>query len=100
MAPQSAAALREGMDGYTQEFRLQDAKGNIHWMYTDAHIRRLSEKNIRSRRYHRGYIRPEANGRNAAAKRRTIPQNWLKVLPAAVVISSNTGKILYAIRQV
>jgi PAS domain S-box-containing protein len=39
----SADALRRGSDGYTQEFRLRDANGNIHWMYEDARIRRLSD---------------------------------------------------------
>ena len=40
---QSADALRKGLDGYTQEFRLMDAKGKLHWMYGDVHIKRLDK---------------------------------------------------------
>jgi PAS domain S-box-containing protein len=95
MAPQSAAALREGMDGYTQEFRLQDAKGNIHWMYTDAHIRRLSEKTFEVA----GIIVDISDRKRTEETLRQSEERFRKLIesaPAAVVILSNTGKILYA----
>ena len=44
MDARSSDALRRGLDGYSQEFRLRDANGKLHWMYDDARIRRLNEK--------------------------------------------------------
>lgn len=41
MDKRSADALRGGADGYSQEFRLRDVNGNIHWMYEDARVRWL-----------------------------------------------------------
>lgn len=38
-----ADALRQGVEGYAQEFRLHDANGNVHWMYEDVRIRRLND---------------------------------------------------------
>ena len=37
----SSKALREGAPGYTQEYRVVDANGVMHWMYEDARIRKL-----------------------------------------------------------
>lgn len=39
MDARSAQALREGRDGYAQEYRLRDVNGNLHWMYEDARVR-------------------------------------------------------------
>ncbi len=39
----SSNALKRGADNYTQEFRLIDANGALHWMYEDVQIKRLSD---------------------------------------------------------
>ncbi len=43
MDKRSTEALRSGADGYSQNFRLQDADGKIHWMHEDTKINRLSD---------------------------------------------------------
>ena len=43
MDHQSADALRRGLPGYTQEFRLRDANGAIHWMHGDVRIQQLNK---------------------------------------------------------
>jgi PAS domain S-box-containing protein len=40
----SAEAIQKGLDKYSQEFRLRDAKGEIHWMLIEARIHRIDEK--------------------------------------------------------
>lgn len=37
----SSSALRAGLEGYVQEYRVRDANGVLHWMYEDARIRQL-----------------------------------------------------------
>lgn len=39
----SSDALKRGLDRYDQEFRLRDANGVIHWMYEEAHIKKIDE---------------------------------------------------------
>ena len=43
MNQRSLDALSNGMDSYTQEYRLRDVNGAIHWMYEKARICKLSE---------------------------------------------------------
>ncbi len=42
----SSAALKSGADRYSQEFRLRDANGVIHWMYEDARIKKIDESHF------------------------------------------------------
>ncbi|HOD38652.1 MAG TPA: PAS domain S-box protein, partial [Candidatus Marinimicrobia bacterium] len=42
----SSAALKSGVDHYSQEFRLRDANGVIHWMYEDARIKKIDESHF------------------------------------------------------
>ncbi|HRD18417.1 MAG TPA: PAS domain S-box protein, partial [Candidatus Marinimicrobia bacterium] len=42
----SSAALKSGVDRYSQEFRLRDANGVIHWMYEDARIKKIDESHF------------------------------------------------------
>lgn len=35
--------LKKGIERYSQEFRLRDAKGVIHWMYEEARIKKIGE---------------------------------------------------------
>ena len=91
MAPQSAEAIRNGLDGYTQEFRLRDAKGDIHWMYTDAHIRRLSEKSFEVA----GIIMDMSERKQTEETLRQSEERFRKLIesaPAAVVILSRHRK--------
>ncbi|HRS51246.1 MAG TPA: PAS domain S-box protein [Candidatus Marinimicrobia bacterium] len=42
----SSAALKSGADRYSQEFRLRDANGVIHWLYEDARIKKIDESHF------------------------------------------------------
>ncbi|MGC9363264.1 MAG: PAS domain S-box protein [Fidelibacterota bacterium] len=43
MEKTSSQALQSNADGYEHEFRLEDAKGNLHWMHEDVRINRLDD---------------------------------------------------------
>lgn len=46
MNQRSAEAFRQGHNGYTQEYRVIDANGMMHWMYEDARIRNLGGRHF------------------------------------------------------
>ena len=43
MEATSSQALQDNTDGYEQEFRLKDAKGQLHWMREDVRINRIDD---------------------------------------------------------
>ncbi len=46
MDRKSAAAFQERVGGYAQEYRVRDAKGNLHWLYEDARVSYVDDRNF------------------------------------------------------
>lgn len=90
----SANAMREGRSGYTQEFRVYDAQGAVHWVFEDARIQRVSDTEFRITGVTND-VTERKLAEEAVRQNEALYRSLVDVLPQAVTRKDREGRVTF-----